>query len=710
MPITSGLIENIKNRVSNPEYIRENSFSLLQDLSLVLNSRENDRVAQELTLRALEHRDLFGTAVPILDGFTQDLGLYHYLDPEDLNPRDRISYEYHRPLNFEDNIVFHRPQADIYRLLLDGESVALSAPASFGKSLIIDAVIATRHYKNIVIIVPTIALIDETRRRLTLRFKNEFKIITHSSQTPGKKNIYVLTQERYLEFDALDVDFFVIDEFYKLSPGRDDDDRCWLLNQAFYRLAKTGKQFYMLGPGILDLSKDLLNKVKVHFIIEPYHTVVSEVSKVISEGYRLEGLIALCKRLQEPTMIFCSSPTRVTTVVKELIQNDVGVKSPWLGQASKWIADHYHPQWHLPIALENGIGVHHGRIPRALSQFIVRQFNEERLRFLVCTSTLIEGVNTKAKNIIIFDNKIAQKEIDLFTFNNIQGRAGRMFQHFVGHVYIFYDPPQSDLPFVDVPAFSQDAPPSLLIQIDENELTEKSKSKLFKYKDQELLSYETLRANVGIDLDSQLNLAETILSEMNDLHPMLKWTFYPDSDQLLTVCKLIWEHFKGLELGRRSVWSFRQLAFLIGQLSTKPTVKEIIQSQIDFALKRDTQVEIDEVVQSVLDFLRLWAQHHFPRHLMALSRIQQDIFDKAGLQSGNYESYAKSVENLFLDPAIVALDEYGIPIELARKLEGYLKPDSDIDMALMNLKHLNPDRIGLSEFEVELIKDAQLYL
>jgi hypothetical protein len=667
-------------------------------------------VAQELILRALEHRDLFGNAGSILDGFTRDLGLYPYLAPEELTLRDRIAYEYHRPLNFEDNIVFHRPQADIYRLLLDGESVALSAPASFGKSLIIDAVIATRHYNNIVIIVPTIALIDETRRRLIQRFKNEFKIITHPSQTQGKKNIYVLTQERYLEFDSLNVDFFVIDEFYKLSPGRDDDDRCWLLNQAFYRLAKTGKQFYMLGPGILDLSKDLLNKVKVHFIIEPYHTVVSEVSKVTSEGYRLEGLIALCKKLQEPTMIFCSSPARVTTVVKELIQNNVGVKSPWLGQASQWIADHYHPQWHLPIALENGIGVHHGRIPRALSQFIVRQFNEERLRFLVCTSTLIEGVNTKAKNIIIFDNKIAQKEIDLFTFNNIQGRAGRMFQHFVGHIYIFYDPPQSDLPFVDVPAFSQDAPPSLLIQIDENELTEKSKSKLFKYRDQDILSYETLKANIGIDLDSQLNLAETIMSEMSDINPMLKWTFYPDSNQLLTVCKLIWEHFKGLELGRRSVWSFRQLAFLIGQLSMKPTVKEIIQSQIEFARKRDTQVEIDEVVQSVLDFLRLWAQHHFPRHLMALSRIQQDIFDKSGLQSGNFESYAKSVENLFLDPAIVALDEYGIPIELGRKLEGYLKPDGDIDMALMNLKRLHPDRIGLTEFEIELIKDAQMYL
>jgi replicative superfamily II helicase len=42
-----------------------------------------------------------------------------------------------------DEIVFHRVQAEVYARLMEGENVVLSAPTSFGKSLIIDAVVAS---------------------------------------------------------------------------------------------------------------------------------------------------------------------------------------------------------------------------------------------------------------------------------------------------------------------------------------------------------------------------------------------------------------------------------------------------------------------------------------------------------------------------------------------------------------------------------------
>jgi hypothetical protein len=59
-----------------------------------------------------------------------------------------------------------------------------------------------------------------------------------------KKNIFVLTQERYLamESEISEVDFFAIDEFYKLSIS-DDGGRSTLLNQSFLRLTNTGAQF-----------------------------------------------------------------------------------------------------------------------------------------------------------------------------------------------------------------------------------------------------------------------------------------------------------------------------------------------------------------------------------------------------------------------------------------------------------------------------------
>lgn len=74
-----------------------------------------------------------------------------------------------------------------------------------------------------------------------------------------------------------------------------------------------------------------------------------------------------------------------------------------------------------------------------------------------------ELVNTAARNVVVVDNKISNKKCDFFTFNNIRGRSGRMWRHFIGHVYLFNDPPQSELEFVDVPVFTQnDSAPDAL--------------------------------------------------------------------------------------------------------------------------------------------------------------------------------------------------------------------------------------------------------
>lgn len=47
--------------------------------------------------------------------------------------------------------------------------------------------------------------------------------------------------------------------------------------------------------------------------------------------------------------------------------------------------------------LRAGIGVHHAKMPRFVSQEMIRRFNSGELKLLLCTSTIIEGVNTAAK-------------------------------------------------------------------------------------------------------------------------------------------------------------------------------------------------------------------------------------------------------------------------------------------------------------------------
>ncbi len=97
---------------------------------------------QDLLIRARAQRDAFGPAIPIIDGLVRERGLFPYLEGAQLGIADQLALEMHRPVDFAGDTVFHRAQARVYHLLLKGENVALSAPTSFGKSLIVDAVIA----------------------------------------------------------------------------------------------------------------------------------------------------------------------------------------------------------------------------------------------------------------------------------------------------------------------------------------------------------------------------------------------------------------------------------------------------------------------------------------------------------------------------------------------------------------------------------------
>jgi replicative superfamily II helicase len=148
--------------------------------------------------------------------------------------------------------------------LLEGKkNLILSAPTSFGKSLLIEELVASRHYKNIVIIQPTLALLDETRLKLT-KYHKDYKIIVRTSQLPSLElgNLFLLTAERVMEYKYFPkIDFFVIDEFYKLSSKR-RNDRSDVLNNAFNLLANRFRsKFYLLGPCVKGISPDFAQKI-----------------------------------------------------------------------------------------------------------------------------------------------------------------------------------------------------------------------------------------------------------------------------------------------------------------------------------------------------------------------------------------------------------------------------------------------------------------
>jgi len=697
--------DELKSQLADKQAVARQPFALLKEITRLFNSRSEDQ-CRDVVFRALEHRESFAGYQPILDGLVRELGLFPYMEESPLSLMDSIAYEYHRPLTFGEPMVFHREQAEVYRRLLAGDNIILSAPTSFGKSKVIDAIIASGRYKNIVVVVPTIALIDETRRRLS-RFSPAFKVVTQVSQSPGARNIFVFTAERanvYEEFPH--IDFFVIDEFYKIGAVAADQKRTVALNQAFYKLSKGGGQFYLLGPCVRQIPEGLEARFHCRFFPTTYATVASDLIRVKRSGSDLNTLCELVKKLQgEPTLIFCKSPKSTNEVAKALLDAGVTEQTHDADSAAVWMEQHFHPEWVLPRSIKRSIGIHHGRLPRSLGQYVVRAFNDRRIDVLICTSTLIEGVNTKAKNVIIFDNTIAREKLDFFTFNNIKGRSGRMFEHFVGRVFLFHEPPEEELPFVDFPVFTQgeDMPDSILVQLDDGDLSPESRARLEPFTQQTDLPMKLLKIHSSIEPDHLLALARHLKTATARQKGLLAWTGYPRWENLKEVCVLAWTH---LLSGRRQagVFSGAQLALKISKLRDTPDIRRrILDELVPGKYAAET---VDEAVERVLEFERTWASFELPRVLRAFSDIRTHVVGG----SGDYSFFAGKLENLFRPPFQVALEEFGVPLQVSDKLTRTLSGLETIDMALAAVKALRVDSLDLDQFEQELVKDCQIAL
>jgi replicative superfamily II helicase len=460
-------LAELRKTLASPEAISLDPFGTARLVADACSDGNYDIDSQDLVLRSLDQLSAFGSAKVIVNSLVRECGLFPYLNLDEVGSSDLFATALHRYKSLDEEFVLHREQRAILSLLLEKKSVVLSAPTSFGKSALIDAVLFGRIYSHILILVPTIALMDETRRRLTKRFSPEWKIITHLGQAKRDKNIFILTPERTDLREIGKLEFFIVDEFYKLG-NETEKDRHATLNKICYRLLQMDIPFFMLGPNIEGIPTALSERSE--FRKTEYRTVAVNVINIDKDP--IEETVALCKSLGDSTIVFCRSPERIIEMTNRLIAAGITTQKPQPEIAADWAGRTYHPEWHYARAMAHGIGVHHGSIPRSLAHWAVRAFNNGWLNFLFCTTTLIEGVNTRARSLIILDSKVNKKDIDFFTFSNIKGRAGRMMQHFVGDVYTFANAPQEELPFVDLPIFTQpeNTSSSILLGMDAQDL------------------------------------------------------------------------------------------------------------------------------------------------------------------------------------------------------------------------------------------------
>jgi hypothetical protein len=716
--------QEAKSKLNDSSFDDWDSF--LSSLINEFNSHTHDSLVQDIVIRALERKKEMSGAF-ILDHLLGELGLFPYMDKENSTTKDKIRQSLFTTPQ-DNGKTFHIRQAEVFHRIMNGENIILSAPTSFGKSLIIEALVASNEFDNMVIVVPTIALIDELKKKL-FKYKDKYKVITQVTQQPSERNIYILTQERVLEYKGFSsVDFFIIDEFYKLAPTKSNDDRCDRLNLAFRLLYKKCKRFYMLGPKINGLVSGIEEELRCTFLkFDSYVTVATneyfyplETKGIDAEVdvERDKKLFEIIKRIgtHEQTVIYCKSPKRASSLMYRLLQSGLLTPNDRNDDLAEWLSGSFHEDWSLVEGVRNGVAYHHAQIPRSVGALIVDLFNDSKINILICTSTLIEGVNTNAKNIVVYDDCITRrKKLDMFTFNNISGRSGRMFEHFIGNVFIFGDKPQVELPFIDMPVLTQsdNASESLLLQLG-TDVKDENQNKVRKFYDQGILPISLLIKHQGINPNKLIKFAEDLTENCGAWNRKMGWnSIYPNAGQLLHLSMILFNYFSVSSMGGGTVRTIAQLNRRLIDIIKKVDDKNLIIQDYKFWGSDDQKYSIDDAVQSVFNFKKNLVNYNLPKIIYAISDIQEVIFKRFEYSHGDYKSFAVSLENFYLPAAINSLEEFGIPNQIAKKVieQTNIVDLESIDSVIEGLsKSKDESFYYLSEFEKTFVRKALTYM
>lgn len=387
----------------------------------------------------------------------------------------------------------------------NNQKLFLSAPTSFGKTFLLKQIIYNNYkkYNNIVIVLPTVALLMEVTEDLNL-FLKQSKLFYHIHNSIyrdleiSEKNIFVLTPERVLRmlaiFPDITVDFFFYDEIYKIdeditvecdddSPNnislednsyqneRTTNHRACAFRLALYYLLEKSNACYISGPFIkidklksgfknmllryaigtmeIHFEPTLKNKIDFHGQTFRIQSPIENETIKTTEKDKFNKLHSIVNKLNitkhNSAIVYCLYPSHTEKNARKYCEklpiDDNKLINMFVDHVSRNFNCKYGrgknsvEAWDFIYALKRGIGIHNGKFPKYFQREIMSLFNQKQMPLLFCTSTIVEGVNTNAKTVIVYHNPSGENDAGKrFLLLNINGRAGRYLRHFVGNI------------------------------------------------------------------------------------------------------------------------------------------------------------------------------------------------------------------------------------------------------------------------------------
>lgn len=643
--------------------MQEQVFDKCHIINELLIGKQENEARQEL-IKLLDYHNTNELAYnPLVNHLIRETGLFPYLEPATSNWEERFIYNAFKvDVGEEKPLTLHREQSFLLKSLLEGRNIAVSAPTSFGKSFVIDAYIKIKKPNNVLIIVPTLALTDETRRRLYKKFAHEYKIITTSDVKLSDKNIFIFPQERAMNYINIveSFDIMIVDEFYKAS-SKFDKERSPSLIRAMIKLGAKSNQKYYLAPNITSIDSNPFTE-DMEFIRLDFNTVFLEKHKLYNQiknnEEKSEKLLEILSENRGKSLIYAGTYSNIDSLTYLFLDTYEPVKNELLEMFADWLSKNYDVNWSLTKLISREIGVHNGRLHRSLSQIQVKLFEEETgIRNLISTSSIIEGVNTSAENVIIWRNRKGSAKLDDFTYKNIIGRGGRMFKHFIGKIYILEEPPIEGQTQLDIP-FPDEILGDLGDTKYEGLLTKEQVAKLKIYNDEmgELIgvqAYDELKAESAFQ-SSNSELIKTIAIDLSTNPDEWNGLYYLNEFKPENWDRLLYKVIK-LQPGN---WDTAYKTFVefikIMAYNWSKSIPELLKELEDY------DVGIDKFF-----LLERNVTYKFSALLNDLNTLQKRI-----LKDKQYDisKFIKWCSHAFLPKVVFQLEEYGLPRMISKKL------------------------------------------
>lgn len=388
-------------------------------------------------------------------------------------------------------------QMDIWDSMDTDKLIGISAPTSAGKSFVILLKLLEKLKKvnfNIIYIVPTLSLLNQVIEDFN-KYIKEFeitncKISSTYEESDGNNNIFVLTQEKAIGIFSEKNNKFqkdtilIVDEIQNIERiTSDTDERSKILYDTLNELSYKAniKQIILSGPRINNIDKTAFaifgqKSKSITTDSSPVLNLTYSIFKLDNKHYKLKQYCSLHSNpividIVNTNNIYGYGQTLYTdkfleyidSILRNLSNDQNIIFAPTASTARKIacsistsnkipekleeLIDYYketvNNNYALCKTIAKGVTYHHGRLPHHVRRTLEKAMQKNWITNIVCTTTLLQGINLPAKNIIIRNPNLYIKkgkgttvELSNYEMANLRGRAGRLLKDFIGRTFV----------------------------------------------------------------------------------------------------------------------------------------------------------------------------------------------------------------------------------------------------------------------------------